>query len=379
MIDKPETEKSEKQENCKPIPKVSPYDIANINLSEEFGLIKTDEIDDLFANDEMSLDDQQKQILKDLKSSEGSESQPQEQTVAVPDKIEFAKPDQVELGEPDSDPVPLQVFDDDEPVTKKSENPNRRKPNNKYDERLQEIINKNKSKVKDDLDEVEEQMLAIQNESSDLGFVKPLSERNDYSAEKSPKHDDFNDVDSEDLMNAMDSYEKDIDLSNDSKIPSMLPQLDPDLDFEKIDSAYFSNNQGLSKNGNGHSISQNIISKKYASIDKAKRIKESITKKSIKVKKDRLNYTMPKRFKFSDKESGHIMLEHHNSTIKIKSKGNFITPKRAEGHENDDLSQNYSQAPTPVPPYRYKNNMKQRDRKLSPHNIEPYRDRQHRK
>lgn len=69
---------------------------------------------------------------------------------------------------------------------------------------------------------------------------------------------------------------------------------------------------------------------------------------------------MPKRFKFSNKETKQFILENHNSTIKIKNKGNFITPKRAEGHENDDLSQNYSQAPTPVPQYRYKSSIKER-------------------
>lgn len=63
---------------------------------------------------------------------------------------------------------------------------------------------------------------------------------------------------------------------------------------------------------------------------------------------------MPKKFKFSNKETKLFLLEHHNSTIKIKSKGDFITPKRAEGKEHEDLSQNYSQLPTPVPEYRYK-------------------------
>ena len=72
---------------------------------------------------------------------------------------------------------------------------------------------------------------------------------------------------------------------------------------------------------------------------------------------------MPKRIKFSDKSSSNIVLEPQNATIKVKPKGNFITPKRAEGHENDDLSQNYSQAPTPVPQRRYTNKIKNRDRK----------------
>lgn len=74
---------------------------------------------------------------------------------------------------------------------------------------------------------------------------------------------------------------------------------------------------------------------------------------------------MPKHIKFSEKSSGGVVLEPQNATIKIKSRGDFITPKRAEGHENDDLSQNYSQAPTPVPQHRYKNNIKHRDRKCS--------------
>jgi len=63
---------------------------------------------------------------------------------------------------------------------------------------------------------------------------------------------------------------------------------------------------------------------------------------------------MPKqKFMLSSKEAKFLIPEQHNSTIKlIKSKGNFITPKRAIEDENDNPSQNYSQAPTPLPEYR---------------------------
>lgn len=47
----------------------------------------------------------------------------------------------------------------------------------------------------------------------------------------------------------------------------------------------------------------------------------------------------------------HFIFKNTNATIKVKSKGNFITPKRLEVKE--DYS-NYSQAPTPVPEYRKK-------------------------
>lgn len=220
----------------------------------------------------MSLDEQQKKILEDLKSSKESvpvQVDSNSPTPKIPDRVQEQTPELKIEAKPVPQPP---LIDFDEPVMKQSENPNRRK-NNKYDERVREIINKDKSKGKDDLDEVEKQMLAVQDDSDDINFEKPLtSPENEYKSNSAKKKYEFNDVDSDDLMNVHDSYERDNDLSNDSKIPSnVIPPLDPDMElanFENSNSAYYSNNQGLLKNnGNGHSISQNIIYKNYASID----------------------------------------------------------------------------------------------------------------
>lgn len=209
-------------------------------------MIKTDEIDDLFANDnDITLDEEQKKILAELKSSQGDTSQSNNFQSAPPLMIE-----------------------DDDVVIKTSENPNKRK-SNKNEQRLLEIIKKNKSKGMDDIDKLEEEIMAVEDEHV---YDKPLPDANVNSTENGKNsNQDWNDVDSEDVMNVHDSFVKDEDLSNDPNIPSNVPKLDSDAAFNNLNSAYYSNNPQLSKNGNNHSISQNIIRKNYASIDKHKR------------------------------------------------------------------------------------------------------------
>lgn len=56
-------------------------------------------------------------------------------------------------------------------------------------------------------------------------------------------------------------------------------------------------------------------------------------------------------------------MSHHLDAAN-KSKGNFITPKRIEA-ESEEYS-NYSQAPTPVPEYRKKSRMSNKNLKLDP-------------
>jgi len=57
------------------------------------------------------------------------------------------------------------------PVVRKSENPNKRK-RSKNDQRIQEIIRKEKSKGRDDLDKIEEQIL--NDDIDDIKFENPL-------------------------------------------------------------------------------------------------------------------------------------------------------------------------------------------------------------
>lgn len=253
-------------------------------------MIRTNEIDGLFNNEDLSLDEDQKKMLENLKSSHNDlsmHSKKEEMNMTNKAK-QYEKPNI----------KPISTEDDF--IIRKSENPNRKRSKN--EERLLEII-KIKSKGMDDIDKLEQQMLAEEMENEESEFLKPLPQLGDHSVERVKRHQKWDDVDSDELMNAQDSFIKDNDLSNDSRIPSNLPPFDPDVGFVNLSNAYYSNHQGLSKNGNPHSISQNIISKTYASIDKHKKMRESITKKSIKVKKDRLNYTMPKKFILSNKET----------------------------------------------------------------------------
>ena len=206
-----------------------------IDLSDEYGVIKTDEYEDLFNQEEITLDDKQKKILEDLKSSEGDPDLSKDKTKNK------SNPEGINIS-----PIPPSS---EEPVMKRSENPNRGH-NNKFEQRMQEIIQKDKSKGNNELDKLEEELFATPDEQENESlYLKPLPQFNDHSAERAAKHQDWEDVDPEKLMNAMESFEKDNDLSDDSKIPSNLQPLDSEIDFDNINNAYFSNNQSYTKKG----------------------------------------------------------------------------------------------------------------------------------
>lgn len=122
-------------------------------------------------------------------------------------------------------------------VVKKSE-----RPTKKQDEIIQKIIARDKAKPDDDVAKLEEELLAVRPDE-DEKFESLLSEINDQSKDHG-KRFNWNDVNSEDLLNAHDSFTEDPDLSKDLNIPSTCPPLDPDIALDSSHNAYNSRNSG---------------------------------------------------------------------------------------------------------------------------------------
>lgn len=172
---------------------------------------------------------------------------------------------------------------------------------------------------------------------------------------------EWNDVDSNDVMDAEISFSVDPNLSNDPDLPGNCPKLDSNLNTKTEVSDYNNLNFENSNRIPGDSASSTKIKK-----ERSGKLLSGIIRKYHKSPKNvqdsesfidlnynsKLNCTMPKLQTSLWMDSRKIILERNNSTIKIKDKPKdaVITPKRVE-MKGEDYS-NYSQAPTPLPDYR---------------------------
>lgn len=193
-------------------------------------------------------------------------------------------------------------------VVKKSE-----RPTKKQDEIIRKIIARDKDKSDDDVAKLEEELLAVRPDE-DEKFESLLSEINDHSKDHG-KRFNWNDVNSEDLLNVHDSFTVDPDLSKELNIPSDCPPLDPDIALDSSHNAYNSRNscQKYKSNLTSSENSRSQLKQTPNSIN----IKES---PSTVTSGKKLNCTMPKTQAEYWTDSRKFILERNNSTIKVKGK-----------------------------------------------------------
>lgn len=204
----------------------------------------------------------------------------------------------------------------------KSEKP--RNKRSKNEEIIQAIIEKDKRKG-DDIAVLEAEMLAVETDPEDEEFQPLLPDLSGIDKDHA-NNVDWNDVDSDQLLEAEEELMDDHDLIGDINISKICPPFDSE-----------------SKNSKGWDEHLNSNSSKLKS-------------------KTKLNWTVPKNMAGFWNDSKRLNLKCatlpcnfldinciDNQLAEVKSIGDFITPKRI-----DTKDENYSQASTPVPGYSKK-------------------------
>lgn len=205
------------------------YLLEPINLSDEFNKIDTDELDDLFCKeadgegDQGSINSKSASEITIPKKAQSVSEKDKTQTMSTVllkqllaiKNLEDPSLDKPKLREKEMSYSPVKdtsnLHNPENSVTKNSEKPT------KIDQNIPKIIEKAKAKRDEDVDKLEEELLAVaMDEENYHSLLSEINESKDRI-----RNQKWNDVNSEDLQNVHESFTEDLDLSKDPNIPSI--------------------------------------------------------------------------------------------------------------------------------------------------------------